>query len=153
MKFVADTMLEKLARWLRILGYDTTHSPTMSLKQLIEVSSATGEIFLTKRKTLPDGINIQNFQYIPSEKFDDQLRFVVEHFKLDINRKLFTRCLECNIEVVRADKATLEGKVPSRSLEGLEEFYKCPNCRKIYWGGTHLNNTRKKLERIFKHDL
>lgn len=153
MKFVVDTMLEKLSRWLRILGYDTTHSKTMPFKQLVEVSNVLDTVFLTKRKFLPDGVNILKMQYIPFEKFDDQFRFVVEHFKLDINRRLFTRCLDCNVEVGRVDKTMLEGKVPPKSFEGFEEFFQCPNCKKIYWGGAHLTNTQKKLERIFKQNL
>ncbi|MDI6767266.1 MAG: Mut7-C RNAse domain-containing protein [Bacteroidota bacterium] len=153
MKFVVDTMLEKLARWLRILGYDTTHSKTMSFRQLVEVSNVSGAVFLTKRKTLPDGVNILNVKYIPFEKFEDQLRFVVEHFHLDINRKLFTRCLQCNIEVVKVDKSTVDRKVPQQSYIGFDEFFQCPNCNQVYWGGAHLTNTKKKLEQIFKQNL
>jgi len=56
MKFVADTMIQKLARWLRILGYDVVSDSTKSLKNLIEISNKEERIFITRRKSFPEGI-------------------------------------------------------------------------------------------------
>lgn len=151
MKFVADTMLGKLARWLRILGYDTIYDASFPFQKLVEMSNSGDVVFLTRRKYLPSGNEFSNAFYIPVEKFDDQLRFVVETFKLDIHQNLFTRCLRCNIEVRVVEKSKLKGKIPKQSFEGFDIFSECPNCHNVYWNGAHFTNTLKKLNRIFNN--
>ena len=148
MEFIVDTMLGKLARWLRILGYDAVYESTMTLKELAEMSNSTDTIFITRRKTLPDGLTIKNMLYVPGEKFEDHFRFIIKRFHLDTKEYLFTRCLHCNVEVKVVEKSVVVGKVPQQSFEGFQEFHECPKCHKIYWGGAHLRNTQKKLEQI-----
>jgi hypothetical protein len=149
MTFVADTMLGKLSRWLRILGYDTIYKSTMTPEQLAEAAENRDSIFLTRRTQLPAKAVFRNVIFIPHEKFEDQLRFIVEHCNLNISGALFTRCLKCNTEVIRISKDLLQGKIPQRTFEGTDDFYRCPQCNNIYWSGTHYRNTLNKLQRIF----
>jgi len=151
MKFIADSMLGKLARWLRILGYDAFYDPSVTLNQLIEMSKSSNVVFLSRRKSLPDGLHLQNMCYIPSEKIEEQIRFVIKQFNLDTRMNLFTRCLHCNAEVISIDKSLAKGKVPEKSFEGYENFSQCPNCKKIYWKGGHFLNTIKKLNNIINN--
>ncbi len=153
MTFVADTMLGKLSRWLRILGYDTIHNPTMTLVQLAEAAEKRDSIFLTRRTQLPVKATFRDVIFIPHEKFEDQVRFIVDRCNLDISGALFTRCLKCNTEVIRISKDLLQGKIPQRTFEGTDDFYKCPQCNNIYWRGTHYRNTLNKLQRIFHPNL
>ncbi len=148
MKFITDSMLGKLARWLRILGFDAFFDPSLPLNHLIEMSKSSNVIFITRRKSLPDDVFLQNICYIPSERIEEQIRFVIKKFNLDTRMNLFTRCLECNTEVISIDKSLAKGKVPDKSFEGYENFYQCPKCKKIYWKGGHFLNTIKKLNNI-----
>jgi uncharacterized protein with PIN domain len=149
MKFVADTMIEKLGRWLRILGYDVVFDSSKSLKDLIEFSNKEERVFLTRRKSFPEGIMPDTLYDICSENFDEQMRRVITQFSLDTESSLFTRCTDCNVQVEKViDKETIKDRVPHRSWEGFNEFYECPKCRKVFWKGAHVDNTIKKINNI-----
>ncbi|MBU2636999.1 MAG: Mut7-C RNAse domain-containing protein [Bacteroidetes bacterium] len=149
MRFVADTMLEKLARWLRILGYDVVFDSSKSLKELIEISNGEERVFLTRRKKFPEGVAAETLYDLCSENFNEQITRVIKQFDLDVKSKLFTRCIDCNVEVVKViDKETIKGKVPRMSWEGFNDFYECPNCKKVFWKGAHIKNTVNKLNEI-----
>lgn len=152
MKFSADTMLGKLARWLRILGYDVKYDSSLPLKQLVEGTNKEDRVFLTRRKSFPDGITVTTLFNVCSDSFPEQLRRVIHHFNLDIETKLFTRCVDCNAEVHPVEKSSVKNKVPEKTLESIEEFYECPHCYSIYWAGSHRTNTLKKLQRILQEN-
>lgn len=149
MKFVVDSMLGKLARWLRILGYDTIYEPSLSLSQLMQIAAKQKAVFLTRRKVYPNGYYPTILFNIGSDNFEEQLRYVVEHFGLDIKTKLFTRCTRCNVKVQQVNKSIFKEIIPAKSFAGYEKFFRCPNCNKIFWSGTHLKNTLNKIEKIF----
>lgn len=153
MKFVADTMLGKLARWLRILGYDTVYDPKLSLQELVSISNRTNALFLTHRKSLPDGIVLEQSFNLIHEQFSEQLKCVINHFGLDTQQYLFTRCLACNVAVQPIEKQKIEGKIPEKAFHSFQEFFQCPTCHSIYWGGTHRTNTLKKLQQILGSTL
>lgn len=149
MKFVADTMLEKLARWLRLIGNDVVYDSSKSLKELVDISNNEERVFLTRRKSFPEVITPVTLYDLCSEDFDEQMKRVIAQFGLDINAKLFTRCVECNVEVEKVnDKETIKNRVPHRSWAGFTEFYECPKCKKVFWKGSHIINTMNKLSRI-----
>jgi uncharacterized protein len=149
MKFVADTMIEKLARWLRILGYDVVSDYSKSLKNLVEISNNEARVFLTRRKSFPDGIAPETLYVICSENFDEQMRRIIRQFSLDTKSNLFTRCTVCNVQVEKViDKETVKNKIPRMSWEGFNEFYECPKCRKVFWKGARVDKTIKKLNNI-----
>jgi hypothetical protein len=152
MKFAADAMLGKLARWLRILGCDVSYNPSVSLKELVESANRDERIFLTRRKSFPHGVEPITLFNVLSEYFPEQLRRVIRHFDLDTNGRLFTRCLDCNTEVIRVEKSQIKNRVPEKSWEGFNEFFECPSCQTIYWGGAHRRNTLNRLRRILQSD-
>jgi uncharacterized protein with PIN domain len=147
-KFVADMMLGKLARWLRIIGYDTVYDQSSSLQDLVAMSNRTGAVFLTRRKFMPKEIAPANIFSVESEIFEEQFRYVVDHFHLDTQHDLFTRCLRCNVPVTTVQKNLINGRVPQKSFDGFDEFFECPVCHSVYWGGVHRTNTIKKLNEI-----
>jgi len=150
MKFVADTMLGKLSRWLRILGYDTIYEPMLQWKELVTLSNQSDAMFLTRRKSMPDDIVPKRLFNVTYENFSDQLRCVIDHFGLDTKNNLFTRCLKCNAAVIPVEKSIIAGKIPEQSYRSFQEFFQCPSCQSIYWGGAHRTNTLKKLQKILQ---
>ncbi len=149
-RFVIDTMLEKLARWLRLIGCDAIFNSRMDPKKLIQIANEEGRVFVTRRRFLPEDADIKYLHKLNTEDFEEQLKNMIEVFKIDYQNNLFTRCVECNEKVVKVDKEVVKDRVPKMSWEGFSEFYECPRCKKVFWKGAHYNNTVKKLEKIMR---
>lgn len=153
MQFAVDNMLGKLARWLRILGYDAFYDSSLSVKQLVERANQADRVLLTRRRVFPDGVFPTTMFNVCSENFPDQLRCVIHAFDLDAESKLFSRCLQCNLEVHQVNKQSVQGRVPEQSLKGFDEFFECPGCHSVYWGGSHRRNTLRKLQQILTGEV
>jgi uncharacterized protein with PIN domain len=149
MRFAVDKMLGRLAKWLRILGYDTLFDPYVSSATIAEQAVKEQRIFITRDPKLTKHSDPLSFFIVQSEDYRQQLREVVGHFNLDISSKLFTRCTLCNKEIVPVEKEMVRDRIPGKSALNFEKFYECPQCKRVYWGGTHTQNTEKRLKEIF----
>ena len=152
LKFIADGMLGKLTRWLRILGYDVEFKPNEADNKLLILAKETKKILLTGdlelyRKALRSGVEaflvdgkteVENLAKI-SKKFG---------INLDVDEVEETRCPKCNFRLKMVSAKDVEGKVPSTTLKTYKEFWVCtnPQCQKIYWQGSHW----KKIGKILK---
>jgi len=142
-------MLGRLAKWLRILGYDTLFDPYVSSATIAKQAEEEHRIFITRDVKLTKHSDPISFFIVQSEDYREQLREVVGHFKLDISSNLFTRCTICNKEILPVEKEAVKDRIPERSALNFEKFYQCPECKRVYWGGTHTQNTGKRLREIF----
>lgn len=145
MKFVADKMLGRLARWLRVIGQDVTYGPHLSGYGLIRAARREGRLILTRNRALvrrhpPD------YLLIESDRFREQLKQVVGVCKLDPLKDAFTRCVECNGELQPVTKDAVEGKVPPYVFSTQEKFSVCPTCRRLYWPATHQQKMVEELK-------
>ncbi len=148
MKFAVDKMLGRLAKWLRILGYDTLFNPYVPSATVIKQAVEEKRIFITRDSNAAANPKVSEIFLVHSERYREQLREVVDHFQLDVSSKLFTRCTICNVEIVSVEKESIKTKLPEKSAMNFDRFYQCPNCNRIYWEGTHTENTRKRLKEI-----
>jgi len=143
-------MLGRLARMLRLLGYDTLYAPQMTTPQLLDIARQGERVVLTRgdaQKRFPD---VPRVISVKSEYPPEQLREVVERFQLDTRAGLWTRCTLCNALIVRADKSTIESQVEPRIFRLYEEFYRCAGCGHIYWRGSHVERMLKNLSNILE---
>jgi len=147
-RFVADVMLGKLARWLRILGYDTLYDRKASDGELIDLATREDRILLTSDRELLRHRKAQKF-FVSSARWQDQLREVTAEFGFNRDA-LFTRCVECNSRLEFIDKEQVKGKVPAYVYETQAEFVGCRICQRIYWAGTHLRGATAELQRLLK---
>ena len=136
MKFVADRMLGKLARWLRVIGQDVTYGPHLSGYGLIREARREGRLILTRdrglaRKKPPDYLLIQ------SDQFREQLKQVVQACRLEPFKEAFTRCVECNTLLQPVPKEAVRERVPPYVFSNQERFSFCLRCQRIYWPATH----------------
>jgi uncharacterized protein with PIN domain len=148
-KFLVDCMLGKLAKWLRILGFDTAYYSDISDAELINSAIIEKRILLTRDRMLARRKDIDSSLLIESETPFEQLKQVLEHFASNgITVKIFSRCLECNTPLKTIEKKQVEGKVPPFVFKTQEHFAYCPRCERIFWRGTHIDNVIKKIAHL-----
>ncbi|RMF92349.1 MAG: hypothetical protein D6736_03610 [Nitrospinota bacterium] len=147
-RFLVDCMLGKLAKWLRILGYDTTYYSLIADHELIRIAWNEKRILLTRDVRLTQRREVTRYLLIKSDDYREQLRQVVWHYRLDASSYLFTRCLQCNSPLQDIEKARVRPWVPPYVFQTQELFRICPSCQQIYWAGTHKTKMLHRLAKI-----
>lgn len=149
-RFVADVMLGRLARWLRALGYDTLYDSTWDDAPLADLARLEQRILLTRDVELTRRRGVQSV-LIQDDKVLRQLTQVVRELQLDASGA-FTRCIECNAELLKADIQAVAEKLPPYVLATQTRFKQCPRCEKIYWRGTHWDHMQRVLREMENAD-
>jgi hypothetical protein len=147
-RFAADKMLGRLARWLRAIGQDVTYGPHLSGPTLVRAARREGRVVLTRDTRLARHRDLPPNLFITSDRFREQLRQVIEAFHLEPPVRLFSRCLDCNRELVEAERSSVRPRVPPYVWATQERFFTCPRCHRVFWDATHLDQMRRELERI-----
>lgn len=144
-RFVADKMLGRLTRWLRILGCDVLYGPNFSGRGLLEAARRDRRVALTRDKRLVRDPEMPPHLLIEADGFRDQLRQVVSAFAIDPTAHLFERCVECNSALDEVEPQAAEGKVPDFVYASQKSYRRCPRCRHLYWQATHVSRVRSEL--------
>lgn len=147
-RFIVDRMLGRLARTLRLLGYDTLYSPGMTSAQLLETARRDNRLVLTRghiQKRFPDPTAVY---CVASDNPPALLREVVEHFGLDASAGLWTRCTLCNGQIQKVEKQAVAALVELEMYEIYEEFYGSSGCGHVYGCGSHVERILKNLSRV-----
>jgi len=150
LKFIADAMLGRLARWLRILGYDVVYESSISDDDLIARAIHERRIILTMDRKLTERESAKNSLLIKSPSYKEQLKQVITHYNIDYKSGIFTRCLVCNSLLVSIEKEKIKDRVPPYVYSTQDEFDICSQCGRIYWSGTHRTKMLKMLDEIMK---
>jgi uncharacterized protein with PIN domain len=147
MKFIADRMLGKLTKGLRMLGYDTLYYRGQDVHQLIRLARQEDRTILTR--------NTKLFPRRPEDRIftltEDnpllQLKKLVNIGTISLDEEnLFSRCLLCNDLIEEIPRREAEGKIPDFILSNQKVFFRCPKCGRIYWQGSHQANMQKKVK-------
>lgn len=150
-RFFADEMLGRLARWLRILGYDTRYEARISDYELLRLASAEDRFVLTRDRKLPGKTLAAKILVLKSDRYSQQIKEVCDLLRLPVNYdRVFSLCLDCNLAVEPLPKERVKDRVPSYVYDRHESFHHCPRCGKVYWGGSHYANSLSKFKEIFK---
>jgi uncharacterized protein with PIN domain len=145
-KFIADCMLGKLARWLRILGYDAAYERRISDDALIARARAEDRVLLTRDTRLVARRGLPPHLLVASERPADQLRQTLRAFRLKVDSgRLLSRCLLCNTDTVEVPREEARGEVPPYVFRTQRRFARCPSCRRIYWRATHVAGILDRL--------
>ena len=148
-KFIVDINAGKLARWLRLIGYDTLLFDHREDSRLIYIALKENRIVLTrdtqmmKRRVIT--IGELKALLISSDNPREQIRQVIKELDLNPAFNRFSICLECNQPLAKISKEEVENKVPPYVYRTQSEYVECPNCHRIYWQGTHWQAMVKKL--------
>lgn len=143
-KLLADGMLGRLARWLRILGYDTAFERRADDWALVRRARAEGRLLLTRDHELAARRGISAL-LIESENLTSQLRQVVAVVGPSLEGA-FTRCPVCNEPLISLSRQAAGGRVPPHVHRTQQEFRLCPVCERVYWRGTHWERMKKALD-------
>lgn len=143
-------MLGKLAKWLRILGFDAAFSSRMDDDDLLDLAVAEGRILLTRDTGLIGEAREAHTLFIRSDVWRKQVLQVLDELDLWEAVRPYTRCLECNSDLKFLPKERARNLVSPFVLERSEAFALCPHCGRVFWKGTHLDNMAKKMEGILK---
>lgn len=145
MRFIADEMLGKLARWLRLAGYDTLYENPIADERLLEVARRDERVILTRDRKLGARAAEQRICVVVSENPFEQFVAVARQFQLDIESNAFQRCLECNGELVSVRREDYKDKIPPHVYRTQTSFSRCSSCGRLYWPGTHYESMRRRL--------
>ncbi|HZD54434.1 MAG TPA: Mut7-C RNAse domain-containing protein [Woeseiaceae bacterium] len=144
--FVADVHLGTLARYLRLLGFDTTWERDLSDENIVERSAREERIILTRDRAILRHGRVTHGYWLRAIDPLRQLDEVVRALHLQRAIRPYTRCMECNGVLRDAAPAEVAGDVPRRVLELHREFSKCDGCARVYWAGSH----RKRLDAVVR---
>ncbi|MCF6148559.1 MAG: hypothetical protein E3K37_07865 [Candidatus Kuenenia sp.] len=148
-RFIADAMLGRLAKWLRIIGHDVIYEPFISDDELIARALRENRIILSMDKKLLERKSAYNSLCIHSFDYKKQLQQVILHYNIDTKKHVFTRCLQCNTILCPVKKEGIKDRVPSYVFSTHDTFEICKLCHRIYWPGTHRESMRQTLNKLF----
>jgi len=154
MKFMVDQNVGKLARWLRMMGYDTRLFNGKDDSQMVAIAVKEGRVLLTKdtqimkRRVVTNGMLKAIF--IETDEPERQMRQVIESLNLDCWFRPFAICLECNQPLVERSKQEVKDLVPPYVFQTQEQYMECPVCHRIYWRGTHWQAMTRNLRKFLK---
>ena len=147
-RFVLDGHLGKLARDLRLLGFDVAYDPRAEDRQLLEVMERENRALLTRDRRLLMHSVVKTGYFPRSQNASEQTVEVIRRFDLLGSIAPFTRCLRCNASLRKISKAEIIENLEPLTKIYYEEFRRCTGCGQIYWGGSHFSKLQKRLEQI-----
>ncbi len=139
-KFILDVHLGKLAKILRMLGFDTVYRNDLEDDEIAERAREEGRIILTRDVGLLKRGSVDRGYWVRSQHPKQQAKEVLQRFNLKNLVKPFKRCMDCNGIIEPVEKESVEDQLPSASAESYDHFFQCGNCGKLYWRGSHIPN-------------
>jgi uncharacterized protein with PIN domain len=150
MRFIADSMLGKLTKWLRLAGVDVEYDKNIEDDVLVQRALSEDRVILTRDRFIVKRKNIREYLLIWSDHIAEQFLEFIQVFKFDTLESAFTRCIRCNTLLEEVEKDSLGGRVPPYVWKTQDEFRRCNSCQRIYWAGTHRENAEKFLRKLIK---
>ena len=150
--FVVDAMLGKLAKKLRLLGYDSLYSSDIDDDELLGLAKNENRILITKDLHLVQKAAKEKIDSIQITKDDEVEQFLQINDKIRLGQAKInaniSRCPICNGQLAHTNKNNVLGKIHQGVFDSTDEFWMCKNCKKIYWEGTHIKNLQKFTSRL-----
>ncbi|MCE5194796.1 MAG: Mut7-C RNAse domain-containing protein [Nitrospiraceae bacterium] len=149
MKFIADSMLGRLAKWLRLIGFDVFYFSDIDDNTLLRISKQENRIILTRDTHFLKRRNFSNYLFIKSNNTKDQFSEVLNVYGFaDLGS---SRCVKCNgILIVVNDKDSIRAEIPEHIYVECNKFQRCDICSSIYWEGSHIKRFRETALSLIK---
>jgi hypothetical protein len=147
-KFVCDVHLGKLARRLRLLGFDVAYHNMATDPELVETALAEQRTILTQDRGILKLKKVTHGYLVRSPHVQDQVAEVIRRFDLLAGIDPFSRCAQCNGLIMSVDKADVQADLPPKTREYYHEFFRCQACGKVYWKGTHFSRLDAEVRQL-----
>lgn len=147
-RFILDVHLGKLAKYLRLMGFDSVMDKDLDDNGIIEGAIRENRIILSRDKLLMRNKRVTIGYLITSSRPASQLDEVIRRFDLSHVMNPFTRCTVCNSVVEPVDKEKIIELIPPKTRKYYDEFLKCSGCGRIYWKGSHYEKMMKFINSI-----
>jgi len=147
-KFIADTHLGDIVKYMRALGLDVHFDPSISSRKIIEISMEEDRIILTKSRNLLKFKEVTHGIFIRPGTCEEQIRRIVDYLDIRDQIRPFSRCLHCNSLFRSIPKESIAHRIPPKTKELCDKYVRCESCARIYWKGTHYVSMQKVVDRI-----
>ncbi|MDH7487662.1 MAG: Mut7-C RNAse domain-containing protein [Anaerolineae bacterium] len=145
-RLLADAMLGKLAKWLRLLGYDTAYDPAWDDAAVVRLARAEGRVVLTRDRVLSERRGLRAL-LLTSDELEEQMAQIMNELHLP-PAEAGSRCSICNAPLQPVAKAEVAERLPPYVLRTQEVFHRCPRCDRVYWPGGHWARMQPVLNRL-----
>lgn len=150
LRFITDVHLGKLARMLRLLGFNTLYENSFSEEQIVTLAKTQARILLSRKGTFSKLQELTSL-IIRDKDSGVQLIEVLDHFRLRDHLKPFTRCMVCNGMLQEISKEYILDALPKETAKYIHNFWQCEDCKQVYWKGAHYERMLKKLSNMGIH--
>ncbi len=138
--FILDVHLGKLARYLRLLGFDVAYANHWDDPEIVQRARKEQRIILTRDRGLLERKAVLLGYLVESLDPEGQLQEVLDQFNLRRRLKPYSRCPLCGTPIEQVPKEAVLPSLPPRVARRYRKFYQCPSCGKVYWKGDHFRN-------------
>ena len=152
-RFVVDVNVGRLAKWLRVMGYDTLFPREGDDNELVRIALREGRVLVTRDAGLANRRAVKQGQMRVVKIEGDDLRSQLRQLVRDLGLNLwdgFSRCVRCNELLRPVDKQQVAERVPPYVFEHHRQFMECLRCHRLYWRGTHWSNMASELGRVYQ---
>lgn len=147
-RFICDVHLGKLARLLRLLGFDCRYSNDFKREEILKIAAKEKRVILSKDQDLMEKGIIS--AYKPnSEDPKEQIKEVVEKYSLRGKSIPFSRCMKCNGLLIHISPEDAKERIPSGISRSIKEYLECLGCKRIYWKGSHYEKMKKYVDGLY----
>lgn len=149
-RFVCDSHLGRLARLLRLMGWDTLWRLDWTEPAIVRQVVNHGRVALSRSRSLLTRRELRGSVLIASDQPDAQAAQVVRVFGLADRIRLWGRCTRCNGEIRPVSKESVAARIPPKTARWLDEYHLCADCDQLYWQGTHTEALAARIAHIVR---
>ncbi len=150
MKFLVDPSLGGLAKWLRLLGFDTVQLPVSPDPAASLPAPAAGVFILTRQERL-ERLARPDVFFLTAPAANSQLEEVIRRLQLTARAfKPLSRCSHCNAPLLHLDREQAQGRVPEYVFHYHDRFFECPRCHRVFWPGSHLRGISRTMKALLQ---
>lgn len=146
LRFIADSNLGKLSQYLRLLGFDCLYRNDYEDAEVAEIAHQQHRVILTRDRRLLHRRIITHGYFVRSDKPKKQVAEVLERFDFYDDAQPFTRCVNCNGQLLTIDKAAIIDRLEPLTRQHYDNFKICENCDQIFWPGSHFERAGMLLK-------
>jgi uncharacterized protein len=147
-RFILDVHLGKLAKYMRMAGIDTLYETNYEDEEIILIAEAENRTVLTRDLGILKDKQLKRGYYVRHTDPKEQIKEIVDRFDLRRHIQQAFRCISCNGWIQKVEKKSVLEELPPRTKDYYEEFYRCTECGKVYWKGSHFKRMSEFIEKL-----